>query len=49
MVKIGKDKEANIKLIKLPCSGRIEVIRLLKTFESGVDGVVVCGCLEDKC
>lgn len=48
-VEIEKYKEANIKLIKLPCSGRIEVIHLLKAFESGVDGIVVSDCLKDKC
>ena len=39
----------NIKIIKLPCTGKIDVLYLLKTFESGADGVYVAGCMEGDC
>ncbi len=39
----------NIKLIQVPCTGRIEVLHLLKPFEEGADGVYVAGCQEDSC
>jgi F420-non-reducing hydrogenase iron-sulfur subunit len=39
----------NIKIIKLPCSGRAEIIHLMKAFEEGADGVFVAGCLEGDC
>ncbi|MBU0568033.1 hydrogenase iron-sulfur subunit [bacterium] len=48
-VSIEKQGKANIKLIKLPCSGKIEVLHILKSFESGVDGVLVAGCMDGKC
>jgi F420-non-reducing hydrogenase iron-sulfur subunit len=39
----------NIKVIKVPCTGRVDVITVLKAFESGVDGIYVAGCLEGEC
>lgn len=40
---------SNIKIIKLPCTGKIDLIHLLKSFEKGADGVYVLGCLEGAC
>jgi coenzyme F420-reducing hydrogenase delta subunit len=39
----------NVRLIQVPCTGRIEVLHLLKPFEEGADGVYVAGCQEDSC
>ena len=39
----------NVKIIQVPCTGRIEVLHLLKPFEAGADGVYVAGCQEDSC
>ena len=39
----------NIKLIQVPCTGRIETLHLLKPFEKGADGVYVAGCQADSC
>ena len=39
----------NIKIIKLPCTGKIDVLYLLKAFQSGADGVYVAGCMEGDC
>ncbi len=33
----------------MPCSGRVDIIHLLKAFEAGVDAVFVAGCLEGEC
>ncbi len=38
-----------IKIIKVPCTGRVDVLTLLKAFEGGVDGVYVAGCMEGEC
>ncbi len=38
-----------VKLINVPCTGRIEILHLLKAFENGADGVCVFGCQEDSC
>jgi F420-non-reducing hydrogenase iron-sulfur subunit len=39
----------NVKIIKLPCSGRAEVLHLMQAIEKGADGVFVAGCLEGDC
>jgi coenzyme F420-reducing hydrogenase delta subunit len=39
----------NVRVLRLPCTGKVEVNYLLAAFERGVDGVVVAGCLEGGC
>ena len=39
----------NIRMIKLPCTGKLEIIHLLKALEAGADGVYAAGCLEGEC
>ena len=39
----------NVKVIQLPCSGRVDMLHLLKAIEKGADGVYVAGCLEGEC
>jgi coenzyme F420-reducing hydrogenase delta subunit len=39
----------NVRIVKLPCSGRVDVIHLMTAFEEGADGVFVAGCLEGDC
>ncbi len=39
----------NIKIIRLPCTGRLDILEVLHTFERGADGVLVAGCLEGEC
>ena len=39
----------NLKIIRVPCTGRFDIIHALKAFESGADGVFVFGCLEGNC
>ena len=39
----------NVKIIQIPCTGRVEILHLLKAFEEGADGVYVAGCQEDSC
>jgi len=40
---------SNVKVIQVPCSGRVDIIHLLKAIEDGADGVYVAGCLEGEC
>lgn len=40
---------SNIKVIQVPCSGRVDILHLLKAIEDGADGVYVAGCLEGEC
>jgi F420-non-reducing hydrogenase iron-sulfur subunit len=39
----------NIRIIRTPCTGRLEVEYFLKAFENGADGVLVAGCEEGGC
>jgi F420-non-reducing hydrogenase iron-sulfur subunit len=40
---------SNVKVIQVPCSGRVDILHLLAAFENGADGVYVAGCLEGEC
>jgi F420-non-reducing hydrogenase iron-sulfur subunit len=40
---------SNIKIIKVPCTGKVDIIHLLRSFEKGADGVYVLGCMEGAC
>jgi len=39
----------NVRIIRLPCTGKVDAIHLMKAFEDGADGVFVAGCLEGEC
>ena len=40
---------ANIRIIQVPCTGRVDIVHLLRAIEDGADGVYVAGCLEGEC
>lgn len=40
---------ANVRIIKVPCTGKVDAIHLMKAFEEGADAVFVAGCLEGEC
>jgi len=39
----------NVKIIRVPCSGKVDAIHILKALEKGADGVYVAGCLDGDC
>jgi coenzyme F420-reducing hydrogenase delta subunit len=39
----------NVKLVKLPCTGKVDPLYILKAFEDGADGVYVVGCPVGNC
>ncbi len=39
----------NVHIIRLPCTGKLDALYVLKAFEAGADGVIVAGCLEGSC
>ncbi len=43
------DCPTNVKIVRVPCTGRVDDVHLLKAFEQGMDGVYVAGCLEGEC
>lgn len=44
-----RDYSPDVMIIRLPCTGRIDVVHLLRAFRHGADGVMVVGCLEGNC
>jgi F420-non-reducing hydrogenase iron-sulfur subunit len=40
---------SSVRVLRLPCTGKIEVNYILAAFERGIDGVIVAGCLEGGC
>jgi F420-non-reducing hydrogenase iron-sulfur subunit len=40
---------SNIRIIRVPCSGRIDPLLIVKGFQMGVDGVLVAGCHPGDC
>ncbi len=38
-----------VRIIKLPCTGKMDPLFVLRAFEKGSDGVFVAGCLEGEC
>ena len=43
------DYPVNIKIIRVPCTGKVDVMHLLRAIQKGADGVYVVGCLEGTC
>lgn len=41
--------QANVRVVRLPCTGRIDYNLILKAFEKGADGVLVSGCHPNDC
>jgi coenzyme F420-reducing hydrogenase delta subunit/heterodisulfide reductase subunit C len=39
----------NVRVIHVPCSGRIDPEMALRALRSGIDGVLVCGCAPGEC
>jgi coenzyme F420-reducing hydrogenase delta subunit len=40
---------SNVRVVRLPCTGRIDFMLLLKAFARGADGVIVSGCHPNDC
>ena len=40
---------AEVKIIRVPCSCRVTPLFILKAFQRGADGVIICGCHPGDC
>lgn len=40
---------ANVKIVRVPCSCRVNPTFVLKAFQRGADGVILCGCHPGDC
>jgi F420-non-reducing hydrogenase iron-sulfur subunit len=47
--KSERQYDASVRLIRVPCTGRVDGIHILEALESGADAVFVLGCLEKNC
>jgi len=39
----------NVRIIRVPCSGRIDPLFVIHAFQEGADGVIVSGCHPGDC
>lgn len=50
---VGSDRDDQnndtIKTVSLPCSGKVNLLYLLKAFEKGADNVLLVTCGQDEC
>lgn len=44
-----KSYPANIKIVKVPCSCRVNPQFILRAFQRGADGVIIAGCHPGDC
>ncbi len=39
----------NLRIIRVPCSGRVDPLFVVKSFQLGADGVLIAGCHPGDC
>ncbi len=39
----------NVKIIRVPCTGKVDILHLLRAIQKGADGVYCVGCMEGSC
>jgi len=40
---------SNIRIVRVPCTGKVDVLYILRALEKGADGVYLVACLEGGC
>jgi F420-non-reducing hydrogenase iron-sulfur subunit len=47
---VGRFRQpVNLRLLRVPCTGRIDPLFAIKAFEKGADGVLISGCHPGDC
>lgn len=46
---IHSEEGDELKIIALPCSGKVDLLYLVKAFEKGADGLVLLTCPKNQC
>ncbi|MBP7734530.1 MAG: hydrogenase iron-sulfur subunit [Spirochaetes bacterium] len=46
---VHADEEIEYRIISLPCSGKANLLYLIKAFEKGADGLLMITCEKNKC
>jgi len=39
----------SIRILRVPCSGRVDTLHVLRAFQNGADGVIITGCHIGDC
>jgi heterodisulfide reductase subunit A len=47
--KLGLHYPENLRIIRVPCAGQVDVFHILKAFEKGAAAVLVMGCEDGAC
>jgi F420-non-reducing hydrogenase iron-sulfur subunit len=40
---------ASIKIVRVPCTGKVDALHIMRSFEKGADGLYLVGCREGDC
>ncbi len=48
-LKLDPDLQADLQIVPVPCSGKIDALYLMKAFEQGADGVMLFVCHNENC
>lgn len=46
---LDPELQKNLQIVKVPCSGKIDALYLMKALERGADGVLLMVCHKDNC
>ncbi|MBC7081893.1 MAG: FAD-dependent oxidoreductase [Firmicutes bacterium] len=49
MAALPTDEAAGLNIVAVPCTGKVDIIHLLKAFERGAEAVMVAGCFDEGC
>ena len=47
--RMNLDYPPGIRIMRVPCTGKVDSLYVLRALEKGADGVLVAGCLEGDC
>lgn len=47
--KLGLHHPDSLRIIRIPCAGRVDVVHILRAFEKGASAVLVLGCEDGAC
>lgn len=46
---LGLGYPANVKIVRVPCTGKVDSLHLMRALQKGADGVLVAGCHLGDC
>ncbi len=46
---LGMSYPPNVKIIRVPCTGKVDTLHLMRALQKGADGVLVAGCYLGDC